>query len=183
MENNFFKEKIMPALVLVIICLVITVALVFTNSMTAPTIEKITKENADLARAEVLVEGDGFTQYDGKLLDGITEYYSADNKVGVAVTSTSKSFGGTLTVMVGMDAEGAITGVKVTGHKDTPGLGTKAMTPEYLDGYVGVTELAGGNIKDQEAVDYIVGATVSSSGVYDAVCLALEQFENCGGVQ
>ncbi len=34
--------------------------------------------------------------------------------------------GGLLTEMVGIDANGAITGVKVTAHADTKGLGTKA---------------------------------------------------------
>lgn len=183
MENKSFKTTFAPTVVLVIICLIVTFALVMTNGATKPTIEKINKANADLARAEVLAEGDEFIEFTGDLNEGIEGYFSAKNKAGVAVTSTSKSFGGTMTVMVGIDADGAITGVKVTGHADTPGLGTKAMTPEYLAGYVGVTELAVDNIKDDTNVDYIVGASVSSNGVYDAVQGALQQFKDCGGVK
>lgn len=182
MKNNNFKENIAPTLVLVIICLVITVALVLSNSATKPQIDKIAKENADKTRAEVLTEAEGFTAYEGKLNDGITEYYIADNKCGAVVTSTSKSFGGQMTVMVGIDKDGAITGVKVTNHADTPGLGTKAMTDEYLKGYQGVKELTAAKVKDEQNVDYIVGATVSSGGVFDAVKGALQQFKDCGGV-
>jgi electron transport complex protein RnfG len=89
--------------------------------------------------------------------------------------------------MTGIDANGAITGVQVTAHADTPGLGTKAMTPEYLSGcYLGDTKLAAANVKDEAkagTVDYIVGASVSSQGVYDAVRTALQQFNDCGGVK
>ena len=63
MKNNNFKENIAPTLVLVVICLVITVALVMSNSATKPQIEKIAKENADKTRAEVLTEAEGFTAY------------------------------------------------------------------------------------------------------------------------
>ena len=183
MKNKNFQENIAPTLVLVIICLVITVALVLSNSATKPQIEKIAKENADKTRAEVLADADAFTEYTGKLNDGITEYYVANNKCGVVVTSTSKSFGGQMTVMTGIDKDGAITGVKVTNHADTPGLGTKAMTPEYLKGYEGVKELTAEKIKDEKNVDYIVGASVSSGGVFDAVKAALQQYKDCGGVK
>lgn len=183
MKNNTFKENIMPSLVLVVICFVISFALVATNGATKPQIDKIAKENADKTRAEVLSAADSFTEYKGKLNDGITEYYSANNKTGVVITSQSKSFGGTITVMIGIDKEGAITGVKVTNHADTPGLGTKAMTVDYLKKYAGVTTLTGAKIKDQKTVDYITGATISSNGVYTAVKGALNQFKDAGGVQ
>ncbi len=183
MKNKTFKSLIAPSLTLVFICIAITIALVAANAATKPQIEKIAKENADKTRAEVLKKADSFTAYDGELNDGITEVYMADNKVGAVVTSTSKSFGGTMTVMVGIDKEGSITGVQVTNHADTPGLGTKAMTPEYLKGYKGITSLTGDKIKNDKDVDYIVGASVSSDGVYDAVKSALQQFRDCGGVQ
>lgn len=183
MENKDFKTTFAPTIVLVLICLVITAALVVTNGATAPQIAKIAKENADATRAKVLAEADGFTAYDGTLNEGITEVYFANNKCGAVITSQSKSFGGTMTVMVGIDAEGAITGVEVTGHADTPGLGTKAMTPEFLAKYQGITELTAEKVKDQTAAPYVVGATVSSGGVYTAVKGALQQFADCGGVK
>lgn len=183
MKNNDFKTTFAPTIVLVIICLVITAALVTTNGATAPQIAKIAKQNADATRAKVLTEADSFTAYDGKLNDGITEVYIANNKTGMVVTSTSKSFGGTMTVMIGIDPNGAITGVEVTGHADTPGLGTKAMTPEFLAKYKGIKELTADKVKDQTVAPYVVGASVSSGGVYDAVKGALQQYADCGGVK
>ena len=52
--------------------------------------------------------------------------YIADNKAGMAVTAEYKGFGGAVKVMIGIGANGEITGVKVTEHSETPGLGTKA---------------------------------------------------------
>ena len=64
-----------------------------------------------------------FTEYDGKLVNGVDDCYIADNKAGMAVTAEYKGFGGAVKVMIGIDANGEITGVKVTEHSETPGLG------------------------------------------------------------
>lgn len=53
----------------------------------------------------------------------------------MVVTVSTKSFGGALTEMIGIDADGKITGVEVTSHADTPGLGTKAHDAGYLAQY------------------------------------------------
>ena len=99
------------------------------------------------------------------------------------MTVQSSSFGGLLTEMVGINANGEITGVKVTAHSDTPGLGTKAQTPEHLGQYEGLTSLDSTTAKDDTQVDYISGATISSNAVHYGVYCALQQFQQMGGVQ
>ncbi|MFV0517890.1 MAG: FMN-binding protein [Aminipila sp.] len=192
MGNSTFKEYIKPALVLVIICLVVSFALSQTYGITKPIIAQNEAKAADEARALVLPQGGSFTAYSGELNEGIIDFYISDNGAGAAITSTAKSFGGTMTVMVGIDANGAITGVTVTKHADTPGLGTKAMTPEYLSQYTGKTfadvvldpsSIGAVSIKKNTNLDAITGATISSNGVYYAVQGALAQFEAAGGVK
>lgn len=181
-NNSTFKENIFPALVLVIICLVVTAALSITYGVADPIIKANEKKTADLARAQVLAEGDAFTLYEGKLVDGVAECYTADNGAGIAVTSTYSSFGGTLTTMVGVDSEGKVTGVTVTGHADTPGLGTKAMEAEYLaENYTGLDTAEAGTIKEDKNVDAITGATVSSNAIYQCVKEALAQYNDIKG--
>lgn len=191
MENSTFKEYVKPALVLVVICLVVSFALSQTFALTKPIIEANEAKAADTARALVLPEGGSFSAYEGTLNEGVVDYYIADNGAGAACTSTAKSFGGTITVMVGIDSVGAITGVTVTKHADTPGLGTKAMTVEYLSQYNGKTAadvipdmgaIGQDNIKNNSNMDAITGATISSNGVYHSVQGALAQFEIAGGV-
>ncbi len=176
-----FNEKIKPTLVLIIICLVISSSLAGTYAMTKPIIDANAKKIADEARKKVFPESTSFKP--GKSdVDRVTEYYVAEGKTGVVVTCLSKSFGGDISVMVGIDKEGKITGVTVTDHKDTPGLGTKAMAEDYLAQYKGKNGFGAAYIKDDKNVDYIVGATISSNAVYQAVSLAEKAFKESGGV-
>ena len=187
MKSNTFKEYIQPTIVLVAICLVITFALAYVNSVTAPIIADNTAKAADAARAELLPAAESFEKYEGELVEVVKDKvyvedcYVAEG-VGMVVTVKTASFGGLLTEMIGIDSQGAITGVKVTAHNDTKGLGTKAHDTAYLAQYKGMAELANAeNIKGDSAVSFISGATISSNGVYQGVCAALKQFEAVGG--
>lgn len=183
MKNSNFKENIFPALILVIICLVVTLALAGTYSIANPIIEQNQQKSADEARKEVLPEGDSFTEYDGTLAEGVDNCYIADNKAGMAVTAEYKGFGGAVKVMIGIDADGKITGVKVTEHSETPGLGTKAADAGYLEQYKGVGEAGAAAIGDDANIDAVTGATITSNAVYQSVSEALAQFKECGGVK
>ena len=181
-----FKETMAgPTVVLLLICLVISAALAFTYQITKPKIDQINKETADNARLEVLPDADSFTASDMDLPEGVTEYYVADNGSGCVITCETKSFGGTITVMVGLDPAGTVTGVKVTQHSDTPGVGTKAMDASYLkEQYTGKAETENaGNIRDDSTVDQVTGATVSSNAIYQCVSTALNAFSETGGAQ
>lgn len=85
--------------------------------------------------------------------------------------------------MTGVDAQGKITGVTVTGHTETPGLGTKAMTPEYLAQYNGQSAVTRTNEGDKTQIDAITGATVSSDAIFRAVNKSLTQYNEMGGAQ
>ena len=190
MKNNIiYKEYIAPVVVLVTICLVITFALAFTYSVSEPIIISNTAKLADQARTELLSNADSFTPYNGKLVVTekekvfVSDCYVADNGTGMVVTVKSKSFGGLLTEMIGIDNKGAITGVKVTAHSDTPGLGTKAQTPTYLGQYVGLSKLGTTSVKTDPDVTYISGASITSDAVHYGVYCALEQYKEVGGAK
>jgi electron transport complex protein RnfG len=186
-NNNTFKEYVAPIVVLVCICLVITAALAATYGVAKPIIDENTIRTANETRAELLPAADTFTAYDGDLVatsDGkvsVTDCYVADNGSGMVVTVETKSFGGVLTEMVGIDSEGKITGVKVTDHSDTPGLGTKAHAASHLEQYIGLSELTDITAKNDPAIDHVTGATISSNGVHYGVYCALEQYKAVGG--
>jgi len=180
MKTINYKELIAPSLVLIIICLVVTAVLAGTYQVTKPIIEEINIKNANLARAEVLPEGaGGFSLVDVELMENVAEVYEADNGSGMVFTTVDKGFGGTITVMTGISSSGEIEGIKVTSHTETPGLGTKAMTPEYLSQYSGQSAVA---IEGADAnVDAVTGATISSKAIFRAVETALEQYKQLGG--
>ncbi len=193
---NAGREYVYPVVILVVISVVTTALLAITNFVSSPIIAANQAASADATRKELLAEADSFSLVEGDYLTSsdqsakVTEIYEADNGVGMVLTVVTKSFGGDLTMMVGMDAEGAVTGVKVTDNSDTPGVGSKDTQPDYLAQYDGLTTLTSENVKketsvtsDGTAFEYITGASVSGTAIHKGVYLALDQFNALGGVR
>lgn len=147
------KTYLTPPLALIIICLIVTLALTLTHGVTKDKIEAATEKTKSDAIEAVLSDGDG---------------KAFEEKV--------KSFGGELTVMVGIGSDGKVSGVSIISHSDTPGLGTQPMEPEYLEQYIGLSALTTADIRDSEQVDTVTGATISSDAIYTAVRNALKEF-------
>lgn len=102
----------------------------------------------------------------------ITAGYSADNQlVGYCVEVQAQGFSGVVTMEVGVDLNGQVTGVAVTDHKETANVGTNAMTPSALSRYVGKS----GTIRPSgnNAVDAVSGATATSQAITAGVNRAL----------
>lgn len=188
-NSEAFKKYIAPIIVLVGICLVVSAALAATYGVTNPIIEARAKAEADAARQEILPAAESFTQYEGSLWTSddnkayVKEVYVADNGSGMVITVGTASFGGELIELVGIAADGAITGVKISSHADTPGVGTNAMTNEHLGQYLGISELTSTAAKSETAVEHVSGASVSSDAIHYGIYAALQQFSEMGGVQ
>ena len=197
MTRSKTREFIAPVIVLTAICLIVSAALAFTYKIANPIIEKNTAEAAAKARTELLPEADAFTDLsdtaslyvsdDGKV--SVSEAYKADNGTGYVMTVVTSSFGGKLTMMVGINSDGAVTGVKVTDHADTPGVGTKDQEPSYLAQYTGLSALTSPDtVKKEQVVTqsgepfaYISGASVSGTAIHKGVAAALAQYAQLGG--
>ena len=80
-------------------------------------------------------------------------------------------YGGDVVVMSAVDLESnRVYGVRVTQHKETPGVGTRAMEPSYLNKYVNRTVKEDIKLKkDGGQIDAITGATRSSRAVAEGV--------------
>ena len=180
--NGKFKDLFAPTIVLLVICLVATALLTGTYQVTKPIIDQRALEAAGSTRGEVLPEGDVFLPMeDITLVEGVTEVYQAENGAGLVITSGANGFGGVVEVMTGINADGEITGVKITNHSETPNLGTNAMTEEHLSQFIGaskITNKAGG---EGTMIDAYSGATISSTAVFNAVDAALLQFAVANG--
>jgi electron transport complex protein RnfG len=55
-----------------------------------------------------------------------------DTLLGTAIRASGPSYGGPITVLVGVGADGRIAGVKILEHQDTPGLGANAASASYF---------------------------------------------------
>ena len=156
-----------PVIVLSCICLVVSFMLAFTYKITNPIIVRNQNAVAVAARKEVLPDADDFTQ--DETVTAETGAKSAD----------------------GVNAEGAVTGVKVTVHADTPGVGTKNMEPSYLSQYSGISELTSASDVKKESAElasggsfaFISGASVTGQAIHSGVDAALSQYAAMGGAQ
>lgn len=100
--------------------------------------------------------------------------------VGYTMALVTKGFSPGLSLTVGIDTSGVITGVEIGSHEETPGLGANATNPEFLAQYVG----ADGPIAvvktptdSKTEITALTGATITSNAVTDAVNLVREFFE------
>lgn len=101
----------------------------------------------------------------------ITAGYRDNELMGYCVEVQSHGFGGPITMVVGVDLNGAVTGVAVTSHSETRGTGTRALEDSALSRYVGMSGTirpTGGN-----AVDAVSGATSTSQAITAGVNQAL----------
>ena len=171
------SENIKSVLSLTIICLFVSAAVVFSYQITKPYIERSANEAAYTAMESVLPESKKFEEIN--VAKEILEEYnctflrkSAESNA-VAIQIETKGYQPGLMVMIGIDTNGKITGVKVVKHAETEGIGTRAMSDDYLSKYKGKI--------DTKDIELISGATYTSQGIRDAVENALRLFYDIEG--
>jgi electron transport complex protein RnfG len=172
------KEKIMPPLVLTLICVITSALLVAAYNITyVDTTGVITDELAS-GLTEIYGGSDGFDMLmndDGtvKTYDGVTSVITNGNGAAFEITADGYSKGG-LHLLIGFDESGSICGISVISIGETPGLGTKVQNKDFLDKFKGISS-------EDYQVDNITGATYSSKGMKAAVNTALEAYSQMKG--
>lgn len=176
------KQVFIPAVALVIICLVTTTLLAVTNKITAPKIENLNIQTEQETKLKVFENATSFSEAKTYNLDGVDYTYydavDADGSVmGVVVVSASKGYGGDIKVMTGVDAEGKVTGVEILDINETAGLGMNAKNEDFREQFVGksgeISVIKNASAGKDEIVA-LTGATITSKAVTNAVNIALE---------
>ena len=173
-KKSSAKAMILPPLVLAVICAVCCAFLALANMVTK---DKIAAAEADaiqsslqqLPDAGTVEEITDFTPENNEKATATGLYQDEKGQFAVLVTADGYNKGG-LQVVIGVDKDGAVTGVSFVTVSETPGLGTKVQSnPELLvDNLVGLSDETVVN-----GVDNITGATYSSKGMKAAVNCAL----------
>lgn len=98
-------------------------------------------------------------------------YDEANEHIGYWVEVQAQGFSGSVTMMVGVDMDGKVTGLAITDHKETLSVVEKALSEGNLKRYVGRS----GTIRDSgyNSVDAVAGATATSRAITDGVNQAL----------
>ncbi|MBR1903168.1 MAG: RnfABCDGE type electron transport complex subunit G [Bacteroidaceae bacterium] len=173
------------ACVLTGISLVAGVALASVNKMTTDTIQELNEKREQAAIAQVLGGGKvKVEKVDTIAINDNNFIVMNAGKKGVAVKAVdpqNASFGGGLTIMVGISPAGKVLGYSVLETHETPGLGAKAAQ-WFQKGEKG--DIIGRNLKEKELVvskdggdvDAITASTITSRAFLRAVNAAYKAY-------
>lgn len=175
---NAKKDIIKSIVVLTLISLIVTAIMATVNHFTEPVSLKNAADRALKARQEIIPDASTFEEVTGLNAD-VSESYigkSSDGEtLGYIFTAKQNGFGGEITVMCGIDAEGNIILVKTMDvSSETSTLGGKTANPSYTDQYTGVDKTLSG-------VDTISGATITSKAYEACVNKAFDAYEEMKG--
>ena len=182
---NRYSDVILPTVVLLAICIVVTLALSSTNLLTRGPIAKIAAENNQKAMQKVL-EAESYTQQT-LTLDGVDYTYNiaanGEEIVGYIFISAAKGYGGNVSVMTAINPDGSVKAVEILDvSNETPGLGQNATKPAFYEQFIGksgeTSVVKNGALAEKGEVDAITGATITSKAVSHAVNEALRLTQN-----
>ena len=183
---------------LTVISLVVAALLGLVDSVTRDKIAAIEAENSRIAMSAVAPEGSEFgdkmeitdalaaaaSAQGGKLV----ELYPMTNggaDAGYVMKISASGSQGSIVMMVGVDADKAITGISVVSHSETSGIGTKVVGNEpnatgepVLDQFIGMS--GSGSLVVGKNITAVSGATVSTKGINMGANAALAVAELLG---
>lgn len=162
--------------VLTAICVGVALLLAFINKIT----KDVIAENAAKQQSDAIL-----ALFDDMDCEKKTAVYDLDGTpinavmrddgvlLGYAVESTGMGFGGEIRTMVGFNLIGEVIGTKIISMSETPGVGTKTQSDDFLSRFIGKSKEMTVGVD----VDGITGATRSSKGVTEAVNNAIKAQE------
>lgn len=179
---------LMLVVVLGLITFVCALLLGVVNGVTKDKIEQNGIETRNAAMSEIIPDAEfsdvevpaDFASPEDKnqpVVSGVYKATLGGADAGYCVEVNPKGFGGALKMIVGINADGTVAGIKVTEASETPGLGAKAQSDKNwiaqfagqpADGSLAVT-------KDGGMINAITGATITSR----AVTLGVNTAANC----
>ena len=164
------KDKVKPTLVLTIICVAASLLLVLAYEMTKDRISEQKEKKFNSSVESLFGECESHLINDNFGNDEIVEIaVTSDGKTAVQVCTDGYSKGG-INILVGIDENGAISGIEFVSLGETPGLGSKVRDESsFCEQFIGIKEAP-------EDFDAISGATFSSKGMKHAISTAMNVY-------
>ena len=127
------KEIAKLGLILLIICGISTALLAALNGVTEPIIKSNSEKIQEGYRSEVLPSAEVFE----KINEGVYIAKKGDTTVGYTINAAENGYGGPVSIMVGINGDFTVSGVKILDQSETAGLGAKCTDPEFLKQFEG----------------------------------------------
>lgn len=114
----------------------------------------------------------GLAKQAKKSVPEVRKVYSSSK--GTIIIIEMKGYGGPLTLAIGIDKDGKVAGAASISDKETIGLGSRALEPEFFN------KFKGKNIKSPlevgKDIQAITGATITSKAVTNEIKAALKAY-------
>ncbi|GHV86686.1 electron transport complex subunit G [Spirochaetia bacterium] len=179
-------DTVKLGLVLMVYTAVACVGLAFVYGGTKTTIDERARIDLEASLQELFSSADGgaaqitFKEITGTIVspDGAVSFETAysisqnGTLIGAAIQASAGSYGGPIKVLVGVNANGTISRIKIMEHSDTPGLGAKAAKPAFYGQFAG--KAVSDPFEPKQDVTAITAATITSRAVSRAVKTAGE---------
>ena len=180
LESSFANMVI----VLTIITVIAASCLGAMNNLTAEPIAASKKAKQEAAIKAVLPEFTSLEEDNVNDQKIFRAYNTNSELVGIAIETAELGFGGNITTMVGIDANGAIVDYSLLQHAETPGLGSK-----LVDWFKVKSDIRGADAnkmplnvsKDGGEYDAITAATISSRAFLNSINKAYETYQIAKG--
>lgn len=181
---NLFKKEwqsiFKPVTVLLVICIVISLALSVTNAVTSKEIAKLEEQNKAETMSS-LVKADKFqekTFKEGKEEFTYTVALKGKKAVAYIYITSAKGYGGDVSVMTAVSPDGVVKKVAILDVSgETPGLGQNAANKTFYSQFAkkvkDIVLVKNGADKKKNQINAVTGATITSKAVTSAVNEAL----------
>ena len=182
-------EFVRMIVVLFAACSISAGSLSIVNIVTKAPIAAWDAKQKEVALKEVFTDADSFAEM-AMAADAmpknaqVWEAQKGGQPVGHIFLIETQGYSGAIKIMFGTNADGAMTGMKVLSHTETPGLGAKITTAAFRDQYKNKTREQLALKKDQPGsgqIDAITAATISSRAVTGGIASALDAFSKSQG--
>jgi len=180
------RDIVKPGLVLFVTALIAALTLSLIREATRETIAQNEINKRIAAMSEVLPQADGTF---GETVEtgneaGVISYQeglAGGQTVGYVMSVSEIGYGGTISLLVGISADGTVADVRIIAHTETPGLGAKASDDSFLSQYTGKSG-ALRVVKQAPAanneIQAITSATITTTAVTNGINKALAFYES-----
>ena len=181
--KNNWTDILKPVVVLLCICIVIPLALSVTNAVTKERIADLEKQKA-IETMESLIVADEFEQLrlGGETVIKYNRAIKDGAPVGYIFETSANGYGGAVSVMTAINIDGTVKSIAILDvSNETPGLGQNAQKEGFYSQYSGkksgIKLVKNSAVSENNEVNAMTGATITSTAVTNAVNEALEQFD------
>ncbi|MCI2424477.1 RnfABCDGE type electron transport complex subunit G [Candidatus Acetothermia bacterium] len=105
--------------------------------------------------------------YDDQLR--VYKIFATGKWIGQVFMVRASGYGGPIDIMVGLEPDYSLRGIRILSHRETPGLGDRITEAAFLDRFVGLTVQQIALTRDGGKIEGITAATISVRAVVDKV--------------